>query len=439
MIFGDLFGIKAFFSKIDNLLFKREDRALQQLVNNSDVEQLVSVLENIPHGRKKTFNLLAPDKAASVLKNLSPYIRQYVLKGTPTPKVLAIMNNLESDEIADLVKILPGSSRESVMNELRRHDPKNILGLMNLRPDTAGGLMKTEVVVGKPDYTVREFTGILRENFPEGLPRTNFVYIVDDQGRLLGFFNFNKLYLADREMALRELMRTGFRSININEDQEEVARDFASLDAVELPVVDNRGALVGRITADDIIDVLRTEFSEDIYRLVGAYGDQRANDPYAIKVKKRFPWLVINLGTAIIAALVVSQFTDTIGQFVVLAAYMPIIAGMGGNAATQTLGVTIRAIALGEINQINTWKIILKEIFTGMTNGAATGLIMALIAYGINRNLTLSFVIFASMTINLFVAGLGGSIIPLIMKWLKIDPALASAVFSPLSLTCLGF
>src|SRR3989344_2038108 len=170
MLFGDLLGIKAFLTKIDNLLFKREDRTLQDLVNNSDIEQLVSVLETIPHGRKKTFNLLAPDKAAHVLKNLSPYIRQYVLNGTSTPKVLAIMDNLESDEIADLVKILPGNSRESVLAELRRHDPKNILGLMNLRPDTAGGLMKTEIVVGKPDYTVKEFTGILRENFPEGLP-----------------------------------------------------------------------------------------------------------------------------------------------------------------------------------------------------------------------------------------------------------------------------
>ena len=429
MTFSDILGLRSLLKRIDRMLFKREDRELKHLVNSSDVENLAKVLETIPHGRKKTFALLDAERAAKVLKNLSPYLRQYVLVGIPRERVLAIMNYLESDEIADLIKILPKETRAAIVSDLAKSDPKKVLKLIKLRGDTAGGLMKTEMIVGKPEYTVKEFSEIMRENFPTSLPKTSYVYIVNDQGKLIGNFNFNRLYLADPQMKLQDLMRASVNWVIINQDQEEVAREFAAHDAIELPVVDDTGALVGRISADDIIDVLRTEFSEDISRLVGAFGDQRAGDPTRLKIKKRFPWLVINLATAILAAWVVSLFTDTISRFVILAAYMPIIAGMGGNAATQTLGVSIRAIALDEVNSLNAWKVIAKEIAAGTLNGFATGLLMGGLAYAFNHNLTLSFVIVAAMTFNLFVAGFGGATIPLIMKWMKIDPALASTVF----------
>lgn len=439
MVLPDILGIKKLFKKIDEMLFHRQDRVLVDLVNSADSRELVRVLETLPHGRKKMFSLLRPDKAAKILANLSPYLRQYVLQGADTDRVLAIMNFLESDEIADLVKILPPVARAGVIANLKKYDPKNILQLIPLGSETAGGLMKTELVVGKPDFTVRDFTQSLREIFPNSIPKTSYVYVVNDQGRLLGSFNFNKLYLADPGTTLDKLMRPFPKKIRVDEDQEQVARDFAAYDAIELPVVNAQGALVGRISADDIIDVLRTEFSEDIYRLVGAFGDQHATDPLRKKVAKRFPWLVLNLATAVLAAWVVSLFTGVIGRVVILAAYMPIIAGMGGNAATQTLGVTIRAIALDEINQLNAWKVIGKEILAGALNGLGTGIIISALAYLFSHNLTLSLVILAAMTINLFIAGLGGAIIPLVMKWLKIDPALASTVFVTTLTDVFGF
>ncbi|MBI4050266.1 MAG: magnesium transporter [Candidatus Doudnabacteria bacterium] len=439
MVLPDILGIKKLFKKIDETLFRRQDRVLYDLVNSADSDELVRVLETLPHGRKKMFSLLQPEKAATVLKNLSPYLRQYVLQGAETERVLAIMNFLESDEIADLVKILPPVTRTGVLGQLKKFDPKNILQLIPLGSETAGGLMKTELVVGKPSFTVRDFTQSLREIFPSSIPKTSYVYIVDDQGRLLGSFNFNKLYLADPNITLDKLTRPFPKKIRVDEDQEQVARDFAAYDALELPVVNEQGALVGRISADDIIDVLRTEFSEDIYRLFGAFGDARVNDPYWKKVKNRLPWLAVNLLTAGFAAYIVSHFTPVLDKFVILAAYMPIIAGMGGNSATQTLGVTVRAIALDEMHSLNTWKIIVKEIFTGITNGLAMGVLVGGVAYLINANPTLSLVIAMAMTFNFFIAALAGIAIPLTMRALKKDPALASSVFVTAMTDAAGF
>ncbi|MDP3740964.1 MAG: magnesium transporter [bacterium] len=439
MVLFEAFGIRKLFKKIDILLGGREDKILEATVNTLDLESLVKILETIAHGRKKMFSLIESPKAAKVLRGLSPYIRQYVLSEVKVDKILSLINFLESDEIADLIKILPAASRAGVVNELKKHDPKKVLKLLHLREGTAGGIMKTEIIAGKMSDKVSEFIQNLRETFPGSVPKTSYVYILDDHGKLLGAINFNKLYIVNPDTKLKEIMHATKRPVKIDQDQEEVARSFTAQDALELPVVDNNGALVGRITADDIIDVLRTEFSEDVFRLVGAFGNERANDSFARKIKNRLPWLLLNLGTAILAAVVISQFTDVISKFIILAAIMPIIAGMGGNAATQTLGVTIRAIALGEINNLNTWKIIVKEIFVGSLNGLITGIVMGTLVYLYNGNLTLAIVIAAAMTFNLFVAALGGVAIPLIMRAFKIDPALASTVFVTTMTDIAGF
>ncbi len=439
MVILDILGIKTFLKKIDDLLLNREDKVLREVVNSSDVDYIVKVLETLPRGRKKTFGMLKPDRAARVLTKLSPYLRQYVLREASLERVLKIINFLESDEIADLINLLPPKNKFDVIEQFKKHDPRQVLGLVNMRSDTAGGLMKTELVAGSSAMTVREFTESLRITFTGGIPRSANVYVVGAGGKFLGAFNFNKLYTSRPETLLQELMSKRHRPVRIDQDQEEVVRQFDAQDAVELAVVDRGGALVGRITADDIIDVMRTEFSEDIYRLAGVFGNERADDPYKLKVSRRLPWLYVNLLTAVLAAFVVSLFTNVIDRFVILAAYMPIIAGMGGNAATQTLGVTIRAIALDELTALNTWRVILKEVFAGILNGAATGLVTGFLAYLYSQNLTLSVVIFAAMTFNLFIAGLGGSVIPLVMKALKIDPALASTVFVTTLTDVFGF
>jgi len=208
---------------------------------------------------------------------------------------------------------------------------------------------------------------------------------------------------------------------------------------VSVPVVDKQGKLVGRITIDDIVDVMEEEASEDILRMGGVGEEERVFTPPLQSVRRRLPWLYVNLVTAILAASVVSLFQGTIAKAVILAVFMPIVAGMGGNAGTQTLTVIVRSIALGELTLANARRALLKEILVGLGNGIGCGAVMSIVAYLWHGNPMLGVVLGSAMVINMFVAGLGGTIIPLALKWLKVDPALASGVFVTTLTDVFGF
>jgi magnesium transporter len=215
----------------------------------------------------------------------------------------------------------------------------------------------------------------------------------------------------------------------VDTDQEEVARQVASYNLLAIPVVDEESKLVGVITVDDVIDVIKDEATEDIYRLAGVATDERVFTPPLESLRKRLPWLAVNLVTAFIAASVVSLFQGTIGKVVALAVFMPIVAGMGGNAATQTLTVVVRGLALGELSWANSRKALLKESAVGIGNGLALGVLAALVAWMMRGDIVLGGVLALAMVINLFVAATAGTLIPLGLRALRVDPALASSVF----------
>src|SRR3989338_827887 len=248
-----------------------------------------------------------------------------------------------------------------------------------------------------------------------------------------------KLLLIKPETPISRVMDRHIISVNVHTDQEEVARVFKKYDLVSLAVVDDDSRLVGRIQIDDIVDVLVEEASEDMLHMAGIYQDEKIMDPPLKSVRMRLPWLVINLATAILAASVVGLFQDTLQAMVILAMFMPIVAGMGGNAGTQALTVTIRGIALGELSFNNAKRAVLNGITIGLLNGVVTGVIMALIAYYWKGNYMLGIVLGLAMMVNLFIANFFGIIIPLVLKWLKIDPAVASSIFLTTLTDCIGF
>jgi magnesium transporter len=231
------------------------------------------------------------------------------------------------------------------------------------------------------------------------------------------------------ETPLKRIMTADPISARVDMDQEEVARLVASYNLLAIPVVDEHNKLGGVITVDDVIDVIKDEATEDLYRLAGVSSDERVFTPALESLRKRMPWLIVNLATAFLAAAVVGVFQQTIASWVALAVFMPIVAGMGGNAATQTLTVIIRGIALGELTWSNSRKALLKNVLVGVGNGVVVGAIAALVAWVMNGDFRLGLILAMAMVINLFVAGLVGTLIPLGLKALKIDPALASAVF----------
>ena len=256
-----------------------------------------------------------------------------------------------------------------------------------------------------------------------------YLYVVDERKHLVGVTSLRRLLLVSPETPLKRIMTADLITARVDIHQEEVARQVASYNLLAIPVVDEENKLVGVITVDDIIDVIKDEATEDIYRLAGVAGDERAFTPAGESLRKRLPWLGVNLVTAFIAASVVALFEGTIERITALAVFMPIVAGMGGNAATQTLTVIVRGIALGELSWSNSRKALVKEATVGLGNGIVLGLVAAAVAWATRGSPVLGLVLGAAMVINMFVAATAGTLVPLGLRAANIDPALASSVF----------
>jgi magnesium transporter len=262
---------------------------------------------------------------------------------------------------------------------------------------------------------------------------------VDERRHLVGVVSLRRLLLVSPETPLKRIMTSDLISARVDMDQEEVARQVAAYNLLAIPVVDEENKLVGIITVDDVIDVIKDEATEDIYRLAGVATDERVFTPAHQSLRKRLPWLGVNLGTAFLAASVVGIFTRTIDALPILAVFMPIVAGMGGNAATQTLTVIVRGIALGELSWGNSRKALMKEAAVGIGNGLALGLVAAAVAWMVNGDPVLGLVLGAAMVINMFVAATAGVLVPLGLRAASIDPALASSVFITTMTDVFGF
>jgi magnesium transporter len=266
-----------------------------------------------------------------------------------------------------------------------------------------------------------------------------YLYVIDARRHLVGVVSLRRLLLVPPTTPLKRIMTTELISVRADMDQEEVARQVASYNLLAIPVVDEENKLVGVITVDDVIDVIKDEATEDVYRLAGVAGDDRVFITASESLRKRLPWLMVNLMTAFLAASVVALFEGTIGLLPFVAVLMPVVAGMGGNAATQTLTVIVRGIALGELTWGNTRKALLKEAAVGLGNGVACGIVGALIVLVVRGDPVLGLVLGMAMVVNMFVAATAGTLIPLTLRAMKVDPALASSVFITTLTDMFGF
>src|SRR5205085_4978924 len=266
-----------------------------------------------------------------------------------------------------------------------------------------------------------------------------YLYVVDARRHLVGVVSLRRLLLVPPPTPLKRIMTTDLTSVRTGTDQEEVARLVASYNLLAIPVVDDENKLVGVITVDDVIDVIKDEATEDVYRLAGVAGDDRVFSTPMESLRKRVPWLEVNLVTAFLAASVVALFEGKIKDLPVLAVFMPVVAGMGGNAATQTLTVIVRGIALGEMTWENSRKALLKETLVGLGNGLVCGLVGALVVFVTKGDYWLGGILAMAMVINMFIAATAGTLIPLALRAMKIDPALASSVFITMLTDVFGF
>ncbi|HVH58063.1 MAG TPA: magnesium transporter, partial [Vicinamibacterales bacterium] len=376
--------------------------------------------------------------AMEALSELGPEAGARLLTDRSADEIVKLTQELPSDDAAAIIDYLPEELSAAVLEQIQKRPAGADVGeLLEYPEQTAGRIMNPKVFALSEDMTAGE--AITAVQSARDVEVVFYLYIIDSRRHLVGVASLRRLLLVPPTTPLKRIMTTDIISVRADMDQEEVARQVASYNLLAIPVVDEENKLVGIITVDDVIDVIKDEATEDVYRLAGVSSDDRVFTSPIESLRKRLPWLQVNLVTAFIAASVVAIFEGAIYRWSALAVFMPVVAGMGGNAATQTLTVIVRGIALGELTWANSRKALLKEAAVGIGNGVACGVVAALVVWIWKGSPALGAVIGAAMVINMFVAATAGTLIPLGLRALKVDPALASSVFITTLTDVFGF
>lgn len=417
----------------------RGDRdALLRLLDGLHPADIADLLEQIGlYDRRRLILLYDRDFDGDVLSELDDTLREEVISYLK-PEVLAeAIRDLDSDDVVDLLEDLEQKQQDQILDALDDTDRAAIERSLQYPEYSAGRLMQREVVKAPEHWTVGQAIDFIQhhQNLPE---QFYHVVLVDPRMRPIGNVTLGRLMSAKHDFALVDLCEQVFEVFPATQDEGDVAYAFNQYHLISAPVVDEDGRLVGMITIDDAMIVLDEEHEEDILRLAGV-GESSLNDSIIETTKQRLPWLAVNLFTAILASLVISIFEDTIATFVALAVLMPIVASMGGNAGTQSLTVAVRAIATKDLTGSNVGRVITREISVGLINGLIFAVVMGIIGVVWFGSPALGYVIALAMIINLVVAGLAGTAIPVLLERFGVDPALASGAFVTTVTDVVGF
>jgi magnesium transporter len=417
---------------------------LLNLLQKQHPADLAQVFSELPErDRQAAFSVLADRNgrlAMEAVSELGPEAGALLLATRSAEEIARLAQEIASDDAAALIDHLPEDLSAAVLDLMRPKESGVVENLLEYAERTAGRIMNPNVFALNEDMTVGEAITELQSN--RDVEMVFYLYVVDERRHLVGVVSLRRLLLVSPETPLKRIMTAELISARVDMDQEEVARQVAAYNLLAIPVVNEANKLVGIITVDDVIDVIKDEATEDIYRLAGVAGDERAFTPARESLRKRLPWLGVNLATAFVASTVVALFAgpdSVIDQLPFVAALMPIVAGMGGNAGTQTLTVVVRGIALGELTWTNSRKALLKEVVVGIGNGIALGGVAALVVSLARGNPMLGAVLGMAMIINMFVAALAGTLVPLGLRAAGVDPALASSVFITTMTDVFGF
>ncbi len=419
--------------KTEHLPHASEIAYLLKYIWNEDHDEFRETLNNIPH-----------DVRGDVLLELPEKLKDDAIEHYSTAELAEAVESMDSDDAAELIEDIVDvdeDKSEAVYEQLDEEDREDIDKIRSYEEDQAGAWMQTELFEATLDETIQDAVARLKRLKEEGeLENVHQLYIVNDEHRLVATVALEDMILMDFDKTFREQLKSKeFRTVEATDDIHEVASVFEQYDISVVPVVDHDGRLVGRITSDDIYDVIEERATEQIYNLAGVNDDVELEEDIKAVFKNRAAWLFVNLLTAILASAVIGLFDTTIAAYVPLAVLMPIVASMGGNAGTQTLTVMVRQMALGDIEFANAKAALYKEITVSVLNGMLFAFVMGLIAWAWFHQPLLGVVIGMAMIINLFIAGFFGASIPLLLKRLNIDPAVGSTVLLTTATDVFGF
>jgi len=411
---------------------------LLQKQHPADLAQIFSELQD--KEREAAFSLLAERNgrlAMEAISELEPETGATLLATRSADEIAKLAQEIPSDDAAALIDYLPEELSVAVLDLMRPKESGVVENLLEYAEQTAGRIMNPHVFALNEDLTVGEAITELQSN--RDVEMVFYLYVVDERRHLVGVVSLRRLLLVSPETPLKRIMTADLMSARVDMDQEEVARQVASYNLLAIPVVDEENKLVGVITVDDVIDVIKEEATEDIYRLAGVAGDERVFTSPKETFRKRLPTLAIQLVTLFAAAAVIAVFEPTIGKVTALAVFMPIVAGMGATAATQTLTVMVRGLALGELTWSNSRKALLKEVALGVGNGILLGVVAAVVTWAAKGDPVLGLLLGLAMIINLFIAAAAGTLVPIGLRAANLDPALASSVVVTTMTDVLGF
>jgi magnesium transporter len=411
--------------------------ALMAPLHPADIADL---LEQITSGERAAWlGLWSKGIDGEVLSELEYGLREEVIGLLPDDVVARAVRGLDSDDVVDILEDLEGDQAAVILDALDVRDRTAVEQALAYPEETAGRLMQREVVHAPEHWNVGEMIDHLRAHKSDLPEQFYHIILTDPRMKPTGYVTLGRLLSTARKVGLAEIIEDSFRAIPATQDEDEVAYAFNQYHLISAPVVDEDGRLVGVITIDDAMNVLDEVHEEDILRLAGVGEESSLSDSVVDTTKQRFPWLMVNLITSILASLVIAQFEAAIAQIVALAVLMPIVASMGGNAGTQALTVAVRALATKDLTSANLMRVVTREAGVGLINGAIFAVVMGVVGLVWFGQPLLGVVIAVAMVVNLLVAGLAGILIPVALDRLKIDPALASGAFVTTVTDVVGF
>ena len=424
---------------ISTLLADGQTDASRELLNSLHPAEIAHTLEALPHDKRESaWHLINPEYSGDVLTYVNHEVRGGLIANTATDVLFAATESLAADELADILPDLPERVINRLLLAMDQQDRHRLESILKYPDDTAGGLMSTDTITIRPDVTLDVVLRYLR--FSSALPdTTDKLFVVNREDKLLGVLSLNRLVTNDPDLTVAEVFNTDVDYLYAETEEHEIAHLFEKRDLISAPVVDADKKLLGRITIDDIVDVIRDEADHSLMSLAGLDEEDDIFSPVVRSTRRRSVWLGINLLTALLASWVISQFSATIEHMVALAVLMPIVASMGGIAGSQTLTLVIRGLAVGQVGKSNAMKLLHKEMMIGALNGGVWAIVIGALAFFWFDNLQLGAIIAMAILFNLVVASIAGATIPMLLQKYGADPALGGGVVLTTITDVVGF
>ena len=410
---------------------------IRRLLSNMSPSEIAHALESSPPKQRNIlFSLLKTEEEGDVLFELGEEIQQDLISNISNEELSEAVKELELDEIVDILQKLPEERMKTILSNMSKVDRSRIEIGLTFPENTAGGLLNTDVISVRPNNSIKEVLGYLRDlgKLPDN---TDKIFVVNDSNEYLGELSISKVITSNPSLVVREIMETEITPINVNLDDKEVATLFERNDWISSSVIDEDNKLIGRITIDDVVDVIREDADQNLLGMAGIAEDTFA--PPGRAAKSRVLWLSLNLITAFIAASTINIFQDVIDKFVYLAILMPIVASMGGVAATQTLTIVLRGLTLEQINSSNIRWLFKRELAVSILNGIVLSVLVGFITYAWFQELAISLLISCALIINLISSVIAGILVPLILRRFKQDPAISGSVVVTTVTDVIGF